>query len=162
MLFPKGMIFMKAKYLPFVLITLAVKSAMAQNNVDSFINTLHNQDVRSELAFVAPKKTFDSGKVYAHTVERVLTSANLGQIRKAFPKYLLVQKLVEALNDPERDWYADLLLYDLTLVPAFNIFGCDTRDKWLTIDREGIFTYKEEDMQFWRIYLVGLSPSDKY
>jgi hypothetical protein len=154
------------KYYYFTLsfLMFIINNTTAQDKIDSFLNTLHNKDVRSTLSLVAPKRTFDSGRIYAHTVERVLTSINIGQIRKTYPKYLMVSRLVQSLDDPERDWYADLLLYNLNLtrILSLNVVSCDTREKWLRPKPKDNITYKEADVQMWRNYLAGLTPSDKW
>ena len=67
-------------------------------------------------------------RIYVNTIERILTGVDIGRIEKTYPKYLLVTKLVQALDDTARDWYADLLLYRLTLtkILSINIIGCET------------------------------------
>jgi hypothetical protein len=134
----------------------------AQTNIDGFINTLHNADAKSAIAWVAPKKTFDSGMIYGQTAERVITNIRISPITKAYSKYLLISKLVHSLDDPERDWYADLLLYSLTGKSTTNIFGCNTREQWLRLGYKMNITYKEADIEMWRNYLTGLSFSDKW
>src|ERR1700761_6346134 len=120
--------FIKFKLI-FFLVVIS-KNLSAQSNIDSFINTLHNADAKSVIAWVAPRKTFDSGRIYGQTAERVVTSIKVIPIMKAFPKYLLISKLFQSLDDPERDWYVDLLLYSLTGKSTKNIFGCSTREQW--------------------------------
>jgi hypothetical protein len=116
------------------------------------------------IAWVAPKKTFDSGKIYAHTIERVLTRVDIDRIERTYPKYLLMTKLVQSLDDTNRDWYADLLLYRLTLtdILSINIIGCDTREKWLRSNPDMNKTYKEANVEMWHKYLAGLSTSAKW
>lgn len=137
-------------------------TGIAQNNIDSFLNTLHNKDVKSVLMWVAPPKLFDSatGAIYIHTFEQIVTSIDESQIRLKYPKYLMVQKLVQLLDDPERDWYADLLLYNLT---TKEFIGCDSRESWLTsIKHNTNLTFRQIDMNKWRKYLSALSPTDKW
>jgi hypothetical protein len=66
------------------------------------------------------------------------------------------------LNDSARDWYADLLLYNLTGMSTMNIVGCDTRIDWIGIKRSAGISYKEVDVEIWRKYLSNISPSSKY
>src|SRR5450631_1051942 len=102
--------FKRCYQLATILMLSSINRIEAQTNIDSFVNTLHNKDVTSVLESVAPEKTFDSltGKFYSHSIERVLTSIDVSKLRKAYPKYLIVEKLVRLLDDSERDWYADL------------------------------------------------------
>ena len=149
-------------YLIFFLTVFINKNLPAQSNIDSFINTLNNTNAKSVIAWVAPKKTFDSGRIYGQTAERIITNIKVSPIKKSYPKYLLISKLVQSLDDPERDWYADLLLYSLTGISSGNILSCNTREQWLRIKSNMNITYKEADVEVWRKYVAGISVSDKW
>ena len=138
------------------------KNLSAQNNIDSFVNSLHNADAKSVLAWVLPEKTFDTSRIYGQTMERVITNIKVGPIKKNYPKYLMISRLVQSLNDPERDWYADLLLYNLTRISSINIVSCNSRKQWLDLMYNTNITYKETDVKMWHDYLTGLSLSDKW
>lgn len=149
-------------------IILSVNTISAQSNIDSFLLTLHNKDVRFAIAIVEPKQWFDSatGKFNHSTLQPQVWSVNLYWISENFPKYLLVQKLVKLLDDTARDWYANLLLFSLTgaQIPVnstgFRFFKIDTREKWLQRSSENTeITYKEMDAVMWRNYLSRISPS---
>ncbi len=154
------------KYYRLTIISLVffVKYDLAQDSLQNFLASLNNNDAKSYLALVAPKKFYDSasGRIYAHTIERRLKSIDIDKVQKTFPKYLMVKNLVRLLGDPERDWYADLLLYNLTRIESLNIVGCDTRNDWLTIKRGTNITYKQLDEEMWMKYLSDLSPSSEY
>jgi hypothetical protein len=139
-----------------------VKSGLAQDSIYHFLATLNNRDVISYISWVAPDKIADSGKIYAHTFERILKSIDVSKIRKTYPKYLMIENLVLLLDDPDRDWYADLLLYNLTRLSSINVVGCDNRNDWLRIKRGTNFTYKHFDVEMWKNYLSGLLPSSEY
>jgi hypothetical protein len=79
---------------------------MAQANIDSLIAGLHNNDVRSVVESVAPSKASDSGRLYVHTWERILTSINVRRVRMSFPREVLVKRLAVLLDDSDKDWYA--------------------------------------------------------
>ena len=138
------------------------KGVSAQPNVDSFINTLHNVNAKSVVAWVAPAKRPDSTKIYGSSVERILTNVHIREIKKVYPKYALIRKLIECLDDSDRDWYADLLLYSLADTSSMNIIPCNTRDQWLKTSLTLHVTHKAVDVEMWHKYLVGLSPSDKW
>ncbi|HWW39590.1 hypothetical protein, partial [Pedobacter sp.] len=135
------------KYCRLILISVMffVKSGLAQDSIYHFLATLNNRDVISYISWVAPDKIADSGKIYAHTFERILKSIDVSKIRKTYPKYLMIENLVLLLDDPDRDWYADLLLYNLTRLSSINVVGCDNRNDWLRIKRGTNFTYKHFD-----------------
>jgi len=145
-----------------IFIIFLFNHSMAQHPIDSFLLTLHNGDAKSVLESVAPKKTYDSGKFYIHTQERILTSVNVQRLRENYAKYEMIEKLVGLLDDPERDWYANLLLYNLTRYPSINIWGCNNRQKWLEVNPKTNVSYKETDVKIWHEYLKGLSVDSKY
>jgi hypothetical protein len=155
----------KKKYvMTFLSIALNASVIMAQGNIDSFANTLNNAEATSALAWVAPTKIYDSStrKIYAHSLERVVTSTNLLKIQKTYPKYLMIGKLVQLLDDSNRDWYANLLLYSLTNKSSSNIIGCSSRGDWLKIKTNTKYTYKQIDLEIWHKYFSGLSRSSEY
>jgi hypothetical protein len=144
-------------------IVLTGKCAIAQPNLDSFLNTLHNTDMRLDLAFVAPHERYDTATKYPYfsTIERVVTSVDMSYLMTSFPRYSLIKGLVRLLDDPDRDWYANLLLYDFARESTAKYMAFDTREKWLRPMPDTTVTYKQTDVEMWRKYLAGLSPSGK-
>src|ERR1700722_60234 len=121
-------------------------SIAINKQIDSFLFTLHNKDAQTGLFLELPK--YDSTKKNAIRMDIItthVTSINMGRILNIFPKKILLLKLMALLNDPERDWYANLLLFDISKVYSFSMMQVKSRDKWLTIDAEANVTYKAED-----------------
>lgn len=50
------------------------------------------------------------------------------------------------LADTTKDWYANVLLYQLTNKDASSLIVVDTRNKWIEMS-------KDEDLNCWRSYL---------
>ncbi len=140
---------------------ILISNCMGQSNIDSFLQSLHNNDVRSKLSSVGPSKTYDSGRIYIHTTERLLTSVDVSHIKESFPRKELIEKLVTLLKDTTRDWYADLLLYNLTREPSLNILACNTREQWLKINPQTNRPHQQYDVDFWQKYAAGLPPDSK-
>jgi hypothetical protein len=60
-----------------------VKDVPAQRSIDSFVNTLHNTDAKSAVAWVAPTSRPDSTKIYVNTFKRILiTHVDIRDIKK--------------------------------------------------------------------------------
>ncbi len=137
---------------------------VAQDNMDNFLKTLHNKDVSLTIELVAPEKAFDkNGKFQPSVIERILTSVNVNLLQNTCPKYLLIQKLIKLLDDPEKDWYANLLLYNLTgklpSISSENILRINTRIAWLRPMADGGYTCKSSDVKMWKKYFSGLPKS---
>ena len=135
-----------------------------QYSTDRFLQTLHNKDADLIVEFVAPEKLFNNkGKFQPFTIKRILTSVDVDLVQKHYPKYLLIEKLMQLLNDPERDWYANLLLYNLTekcpSEPCVNTLRVNTRTAWLKAMPDGMRTYKAGDVEMWKKYYSGLPKS---
>jgi hypothetical protein len=146
--------------------TIVFTNIFAQNNIDSFLVGLHNKDVRFKI--IMTQTFFDSsGHIHPFEFRRILTSLNVSDVKNAYPKYLLIQRLVQLLDDSDKDWYADILLTSLTGVQTLNqkdnLMRIDTREKWLEPAFENSnMTHKYLDIRFWQNYLFNISPSDKW
>ena len=77
-------------------------------------------------------------------------------VKKHYPMLLLISKLVQRLDDEERDYYADLLLYSLVGVCRAAPMSFCSREKWLGRNPDNGLSYKKTDIRMWRDYLDGL------
>ena len=72
---------------------------------------------------------------------------------------------MKLLDDPEKDWYANLLLYNLTgkhpTIPSKNVVTINTRAEWIKPMAKDGHTCKASDVQMWEKYFSGLSKSKK-
>lgn len=154
-----GTIFSQRKESDLPPVSDEVKS-LETNKTDSFIQTLHNRDVSLTLQLVAPDKEFDdSGMIQPSVVMRILSSVDADLVKTTFPESLLIQKLMELLDDPDKDWYANLLLYNLTgkfpPIPSEHVLRVDNRIEWLKPMSDGGPTYKAIDVKMWERYFSG-------
>jgi hypothetical protein len=79
----------------------------------------------------------------------------------------MIKKLVQLLDDPGRDWYAYLLLSNITrynlFENGFTTIRINSTEEWLKPSYENTkITYKEMDVIIWQNYLSRISPTDKY
>jgi hypothetical protein len=121
------------------------------------------------LVIAEPKRWVDSttGRFNHSTIERRIWSVNFNWIHENFTKYLLVEKLVGLLDDTARDWYANLLLSNITRYNPFNDgitrIRVNSREEWLKQSSENTkITHKDMDVIMWRNYLSRISPTNKY
>jgi hypothetical protein len=68
----------------------------------------------------------------------------------------LISKLVQRLDDNERDYYADLLLYSLTGMSCTDFSSWAGREKWLGRNPDNAMSHKKTDIRMWHAYLDAL------
>jgi len=142
---------------------------IAQNNIDSFVLTLHNKDLKFIVGLILPNNKIDksNGRNRPQYLGWFVTSLDFLDIEKRFQKYPFVKRLVEALDDPERDWSANLILFsiiqDQFMASAVRPLLIDSKEKWLMRSSESTpVTNKEMDVVMWRNYLSRLSQNSSY
>jgi hypothetical protein len=157
---------MFAKKIKFVfsIITILNGTLLAQSTIvdlvsvnqkiDSFLVNLHNKDAAKQMVLERPK---NSGITFDILVIHV-SPDSVHRLLERFPKNFLLPKIFQLLNDPERDWYANLLLYDISKAYTFYMFKINSREEWLSIDPETNLTYKQEDIAIWKRYEAGIIP----
>jgi hypothetical protein len=84
---------------------------------------VHNKDVRTSLFLeLPPLASNNKSAISMDIITMHVTSIDMGQILKKFPKKILLQKLSPLLNDPDRDWkFPDLAFMSKHLVDMKNI-----------------------------------------
>jgi len=139
----------------------AVRTNAQEDAFGNFLKELNNKNATTTLALVAPQKTFDSTdhKINIHTVERRLTSVNVYTLEKTYSRKMMIKRLLPLLNDPDRDWYANLLLYALTGRSTLPIVNIDNRDKWIAPVKGSTRSRKDEDVAMWQHSFPPAAPN---
>jgi hypothetical protein len=141
----------------------------AQGNIDSLLCTLNNKDVRTVIMMAArPMYIKDESGIFIRTgyvmssIERWLDrSIKLNLSEMCRNKFLLVNKLIELLNDPDRDFFADFLLYGVTHKIS-DLLSCATRDEWFKTKKLHFdITVRDYDIQMWKKYSVCMAVFNK-
>lgn len=123
------------------------------DDIDAFIAALHNDAAKFETVTVQSKIiVMDAGGPPSGNLLRPL-SLDIGQVKKRYPNLLLMGKLVRQLDDEERDYYADLLLYSLVGMSTTDFPKWCTRQKWLGRSLDTGLSYKKLDIRMWRAYM---------
>jgi hypothetical protein len=136
-----------------------------QTNMDSLLVNLNNKDVKFKIFL--RQSYFENGELHPFVIHRTVTSVNLTHIIDSFPKYPLISRLVKLLDDSNRDWYANLLLFSLTGLENIGTKGkimfIKNREDWLKPAFEkSSMSNKYLDERFWQNYLFNLLPSDNW
>lgn len=64
----------------------------------------------------------------------------------------VIPSLIKLLNDKERDWAANLLLYDILNRNALLLVAIDTEEDWRSFQ-------KDNDLNYWNNYLKNISSA---
>lgn len=150
-------------YGPLVAQNSVVDSVAIDQKIDSFLLKLHNKDAAKQWVLERPKNfsLFDTSIKNGALIDILVIHVAPDSIRlilRRFPQNLLLPKIFQLLNDPERDWYANLLLYDISKAYTFYIFKINSREEWLSIDPKTNLMYKQEDIAIWKRYEAGINP----
>jgi hypothetical protein len=136
-------------------------------DLDKILNTLRNRDLRFVLVKVSPPaaQTYDSVRhvFYVSMFQLRVTSTNVTELKAKYPQPALVRGLVSLLDDTTRDWYANLLLYQLSGRPNEGALGTQSRERWvLPIQKDSTATFRDQDIAMWKKYELELSkPPNK-
>jgi hypothetical protein len=144
---------MKKPILILLLITYFVFPGRSQDNLDSLLNTLHNRDL-----YVAPiiygvsivKQTVvnkDSARINRRYYIVSSLDEDINTLAEKYSKDILVAKLYTLLNDPDRDLYANALLYDLLENNNLVKLMFMKREEWINNERWA------NDMRHWKVYM---------
>jgi hypothetical protein len=161
------------KYILIIIFQLFIfNNGKSQNKLDSILNTLHNKDLKTELAIVLHDTyRMDDRGIQVSGGWRIgfpdRVEGFSGDIASKLDtmfrnKFLLINKLFGLLDDPERDFYSDLLLYELTRIVS-DLIPCETRDDWFKVKfYKDSISIRDHDIQFWKKYSVGMAAFKKY
>jgi hypothetical protein len=155
-------------FLTLLCVPLAISSAVAQSGkIDSILRTLKNKDLRFDLVTVSPppSETYDSVRhvFNGSQLQLWVTSIDVNALSAKYPLPALVRGLIPLLDDSMRDWYANLLLYQLSGWPNSGALGIQSREIWiLPIQKGSPTTFKDQDIEMWKKYELKLSnPPNK-
>ncbi|MBO9621019.1 MAG: hypothetical protein J7539_18530 [Niabella sp.] len=128
-------------------------SGNGQNiELNNFVNRLNNKDARMDLLLVAPPvDTLKNHPLAIHTLELHLSSVNVFLITRQFGIEHLMSHMNELLTDTTRDWYANLILYEITHRNTDIFLKVKNRDDWVE-PRAYMHdsTYKQKDIEMWK------------
>jgi hypothetical protein len=146
---------------------MPINSVSAQSgDLDSFLSTLRNKDLRFKTVVLSPSPPAYDSVRHVFNVSQLqlrITSINVGALKAKYATPTLIRRLVSLLDDSTRDWYANLLLYQLSGLPNLGALGIQSRDIWLSpVQKDSPTTYRDRDIAMWRKYELELSnPSNK-
>ena len=112
---------------------------MAICQSDKLFAHLSNDSVRLKILRVSPN-FIDNGKVSTpkNLIKVTITSVDSKGLKK-----MKRSDWIKALNDPQTDWAANLLLYDMYRKDATTFIVTKKREEW-------VISNKESDIEYWK------------
>lgn len=127
--------------------TMISASVEAQVRLNKVLKNLHNEDAQYMDARFGALRFIDSNKVEVPEDRILVRSMDVNKLLKSAKRETVIRRLVGLLSDTTRDWYANLLLYDITHRDAIYYFGTpETRDSWVK-------SIRNKDIQYWNEYV---------
>lgn|SRR5690606_4645249 len=131
---------------PFISILFIMPlESLGQKKINKLINSISNEKLKFEVAKVGTSQMIDSGVVSLPKNLVFVKSLSLQSLSDR-DKQRLVSRLIPMLNDNTKDWYANVLLYQLTEREASSLIIIENRDEWVA-------KHKDEDLKYWHCYL---------
>jgi len=114
-----------------------------QTLVDSFIEKLDNKNCEYEIGKSGQSKIGNNGNYKFQKIALYVTSIDADSLLKVLNKDTLIAKSISALNNVNKDWYANALLYDITKrSDAITFLVIKDRNAW-------IYSQKDKDVKYW-------------
>jgi hypothetical protein len=149
-------------------VSLSINNVSAQSgDLDGTLSALRNNDLRFEAVCISPSpsQTYDTVKhvIYVSMLQLRIKSINVEALQAKYRAPNLVRRLVFLLDDSSRDWYANLLLYQISGLPNAGALAIQSREAWLLPAQKGSpTTFRDQDIAKWKKYELELSnPSNK-
>jgi len=115
--------------------------SLAQRKLDNFIKSLDNKSLKYDLIVTSPSLHDSTLNISKYLVD--IKSVDLKSLMGKFNFQKLFGALVNCLNDSDRDWYANMLLYAITKKDATIFTVIENRNDWI---RNG---NKNRDLEYW-------------
>lgn len=115
-----------------------------QTAIKDLVKSLSNDKLVFEVAKVG------ASRVTANTIELpknfvVIKSYDVDALLAKVTKIKLIKSLIPMLTDTTKDWYANVLLYQITGRDATLLIVIENREAWVTRNRK-------KDIEYWNSY----------
>lgn len=144
---------MRKKYIIILIGFLLLGSAkhtFSQTKVNQIIDQLSNEKVRFDFLKIGVTSIGNNKISLPKIVVRVV-GVNLKSFSNSSRKEVLIKALIAALDDPKKDWNANLLLYEITDKDATPLVGIQDKDAWQDV--------RYMEIKYWKRLLI--EKSDK-
>lgn len=134
------------KFMPLLFLVLVMWNyTLGQVKVDEFIDGLSNDNLKYEMAKVGTSELKSGNKIALPKTVVVVKSVDVKSVLSKYKKSALLKRLIAALDDPNKDWYANILLYAITERDATSLVVIEGRADWVNSN-------KEKDVEYWSKY----------
>lgn len=115
-----------------------------QKKINRIINDISNDKLQFEVAKIGTTRFVDSVVVTTPKYLAFVDSVNFESLANR-DKNKLINRLVPMLTDSTKDWYANVLLYQLTQKDASSLIVVENRNEWIEKS-------KDNDLNYWKSY----------
>jgi hypothetical protein len=116
---------------------------IGQKEADEFISKISNDKLQFEIAKVGTTQLLDSNRIVLPRDLVMVTSLDVNKMVAEFGQKKVIELLLPLLQDSSKDWYANVLLYDITKRDATPLIVVDNRPSWINNNHD-------LDITFWR------------
>ena len=131
----------------FFLIIIALifwQFSFGQKKLDNFIKSLDNKNLNYDLVIRSPQFSDSMLRVSEYLID--IKSIDIKSLTEKFNNQKLLEALVNCLNDNNRDWYANMLLYAVTQKDITIFTVIEDRSEWIKNGN------KDRDIKYWSNY----------
>lgn len=115
-----------------------------QKKINRIINDISNDKLQFEVAKIGTTRFVDSVVVTTPKYLAFVDSVNFESLANR-DKNKLINRLVPMLTDSTKDWYTNVLLYQLTQKDASSLIVVENRNEWIEKS-------KDDDLNYWKSY----------
>ena len=122
-------------------IMLSCHASFAQSRIDNFIDSLSNDSLQYVVSKVGTTKIGKNNTIELQRILVTVESINVKSILTKKNKALLINRLISELKNPDRDWYANVILYAITERDATSFSVINGREDWINFSRQSDIIY---------------------
>jgi hypothetical protein len=115
----------------------------SQNRIRNFIAQISNEQLAFNVVKVGTTRILDNQEIELPKNQVFVNSDELDILLKKVNKEELIKACVQALQDTTKDWYANMLLYQLTDKDASVFLIIESRKEWVN-------TNQINDIIYWK------------
>lgn len=122
-------------------------NTFGQMCINAIVDSISNDKLKFEVSKVGITRFVDSSRVTVPKYMVFVDSFPVGADKK------LIKFLIPLLKDPNKDRYANVLLYQLTKKDGYSLIAVENRASWFA-------TIREIDLKYWNEYLKNLVEAE--
>ena len=155
-----SLLIMKSLAVSIFILSCVTGNGQSLNGLDSLLSSLNNKDlyvapIIRGVSIVVRKEKINQDSICAIRRDFMVGSLDedIQQLAEKYSKKIVIEKLVALLQDPDRDLYANVLLYDLLENRKLGKLYSMKREEWINTGRKICDTQHWQDNTQKQIYI---------